>query len=125
MNFGNTNSNEDNYDRHSGNCNIYYNYQCTYIATIKTEYKTSSPSLSSRIDEQAKYESARDSLSPVGRSETWKKERNFPLLVSLLSNGDFMLARRTLAHSSIPIQNEGLLIVYYSNQTQHRLTNTA
>ena len=89
----NTNLNEDIIDCRSGNCNIYYNYHCTYIATIKTEYKTSSPSVFSRIVEQVKYASARESLTPVGRGETWKKERNFPLLVPLLSNGNFVLAR--------------------------------
>ena len=123
VNFGNTNLNEDNYDRRSSNSNIYYNYHCIYIATIKTGYKTSSPSLFSRIVKQAKYVSARESLTPVGRGETKKKERNFPLLVPLLSNGNFVLAH-TLACSSIPIQNEGLLIVYYYNQRQQRLTNT-
>ena len=83
----NTNLNEDIIDCPSGNCNIYYNYHCTYIATIKAEYKTTSPSLFSRIVEQAKYASARESLTPVGRGE------KFPLLVPLLSNGNFMLAR--------------------------------
>ena len=123
----NTNLNEDIIDRRSGNCNIYYNYHCTYIATIKIEYKTSSPSLFSRIVEQAKHASAHESLTPVGRGETAEERRReiyFPLLFPLLSNGNFVLAR-TLDHSSIPIQNEGLLIVYYYNQRQHRLTNTA